>query len=162
MIGIIKEVAPSSGIETDEELGVNEFQTKYFSFPLYRNQTLEFYNALGNRSLLSQLFTTNPCKLYSNYQSLKNRLKGRDLKGNYAGEGIKLGGVFVISPRDGIIYEYQEITGNPMPVDEIERAIQSFYLEKKSDYVPESPQNPLQKEGAEPSSRSAVSYSLQE
>ncbi len=105
MVGIIKEVAPVKGALTDQELGVDEFNQRYFPYQLYRNPGLEFYEALGKRSLLRQVFTTNPFKLYSNYQEMKQRLKGRGLKGNLVGEGLTLGGVLVITPTDGIIYQ---------------------------------------------------------
>lgn len=46
--GVIKELAPIKGAETDEILGVNEFQTKYFlNNPLYHDPKWEFCAALG-------------------------------------------------------------------------------------------------------------------
>jgi hypothetical protein len=125
MIGIIKEVAPTAGAETDEKLGVAEFHDKYFPYPLFRDQSLEFYKALGNRKLLNQVFTTNPFTVYNTYQEMKKRLKGRGLKGNMAGEGNLQGGVFVISPLQGVVYMHQEITGQPFPMKEIAQATKS-------------------------------------
>jgi hypothetical protein len=47
-IGVIKELAPIKGAETDEILGVNEFHTKYFlDHPLYLDSERAFYSALG-------------------------------------------------------------------------------------------------------------------
>jgi hypothetical protein len=130
MVGIIKEIAPVRTAQTDEELGVNFFNQNYFPYLLYRNSGLEFYASLGQRSLLRQVFTTNPFTLYSNYQTLKSRIRGRGgLVGNYAGEGITLGGVYLISPLHGIVFEYQEVTGNPMPVVEIQRAVNQYFLQ---------------------------------
>jgi hypothetical protein len=60
---------------------------------------------------------------------MKLRMKGRGLVGNYAGEGILLGGIYVISRNHGIVYEYQEVTGNPMPIEEIRRAVNDYYLQ---------------------------------
>jgi hypothetical protein len=68
MVGIVKEVAPVSRAQTDEELGVNFFQQNYFPYQLYRNSGLEFYASLGQRSLFREIFTTNPLTLYSKYQ----------------------------------------------------------------------------------------------
>lgn len=127
MVGIIKEIAPVKGAPTDTELGVDEFNKQYFPYQLYRNAGLEFYEALGKRSLLRQIFTTNPFTLYSDYQQMKQRLKGRGLRGNLIGEGITLGGVLVITEPEGIIYQYQEITGQPIPVDEIQTVISNYY-----------------------------------
>lgn len=84
LISIIKEVAgESSGIEDDEKLGVRKFQEKYFKdFPVYLNQSKEFYHALGGRSLLSQpLFSWNPFELWSRWTSLQKRLADRKISG---------------------------------------------------------------------------------
>eukprot|EP00981_Chlorochromonas_danica_P013154 scaffold5904_cov165-Ochromonas_danica.AAC.3 len=55
-MGVIKEeVAPIKGAETDEKLGVGEFQSKYFQgFPLFLDQEKKFYSFLSDKSLLSQ------------------------------------------------------------------------------------------------------------
>lgn len=47
-LGVIKELAPIKGAETDEILGVSEFHTKYFlDHPLYLDSERAFYSALG-------------------------------------------------------------------------------------------------------------------
>jgi len=77
LIGIIKEVAPIKGAETDEVLGVTDFQENYFlNNPVYIDTEKVFYKALGNKSLLSQkLHSWNPIKLYSDFNKLSNRIK---------------------------------------------------------------------------------------
>ena len=77
LIGIIKEVAPLKGAETDEILGVTDFQENYFlNNPVYIDTEKVFYKALGNKSLLSQkLHSWNPIKLYSDFNKLSNRIK---------------------------------------------------------------------------------------
>ena len=56
LFGIIKEVAPIKGVADDQVLGVGEFQSNYFlDFPLYLDTRKQFYSALGNKSLLSQV-----------------------------------------------------------------------------------------------------------
>jgi hypothetical protein len=122
LIGIIKEVAPVSGAETDEVLGINEFNTQYFPYPLYRDRELKFYAALGSRSFWS-LASWNPFTWYKAYQEIKTRLAGRNIKGNLAGEGFLLGGVLLVTPTEGVVYRYQEVTGQSMPLPDIEKAL---------------------------------------
>lgn len=115
LFAIIKEVAPTGKIRTDEELGVREFQTKYFDGnPVYIDEQKRFYNALGNRKLLRDTMPTwNPFKLYSAFRKLSKRLKDKpDIEGNFAGEGIVLGGVLVIGRGEqGVLHEYLEQSG---------------------------------------------------
>jgi hypothetical protein len=122
LIGVVKEVAPVQGAPTDEVLGVNEFNTQYFPYPLYRDRELKFYRALGSRSFWS-LASWNPFTWYKAYQEIKKRLAGRNITGNYAGEGFLLGGVLLVSPTRGVVYRYQEVTGQAMPLSDIEQAL---------------------------------------
>ena len=128
LIGVVKEVAPVAGAATDEVLGVGEFQSKYFhNFPLYMDSERHFYSYLGNKSLLSQpLHSWNPFKLYSDFQSLNQRLKEKHIDGNLKGEGLLKGGLLIISPKDGIVYRHEEATGTEMPYDEIEEVLRSL------------------------------------
>ena len=65
LIGVIKEVAPTKDVKTDEELGVKDFQTTYFeNNPVYYDEQNAFYKILGSRSLFSQkLHSWNPFTL---------------------------------------------------------------------------------------------------
>ena len=48
LIGVIKEVAPTAKVETDEALGVAKFQSDYFGGRrLYLDEKREFYDFLG-------------------------------------------------------------------------------------------------------------------
>ena len=78
LFGIIKEVAPIKGVATDEELGVEEFQSKYFGgHPVYLDTDKIFYALLGNRGLLSQPWSSwNPFNWYASFKALKARLQG--------------------------------------------------------------------------------------
>lgn len=111
LVGIIKEVAPTGKVKTDSELGVGDFQRDFFpDVPVYLDEEKVFYTALGNRKI--GLPTWNPFKLWSGYQKLAARLKGKDIEGNMVGEGITLGGVLVIGAgQGGIVHEYLEKTG---------------------------------------------------
>lgn len=125
---MIKEVAPTAQAATDEVLGVGEFQSKYFKdYPVYLDESLEFYCYLGNKSLMKQkLWTWNPFKLYSSFKNLGTRLKEKNVEGNLVGEGLVQGGVLLITPTDGVVYTYNEQTGYELPMTEITAAINSI------------------------------------
>lgn len=134
LFGIIKEVAPVSGAETDEILGVEVFQTKYFlDNPIYIDIEKEFYSALGGKSLLAQPLTTwNPFQLYSDFKAMSARLKNKKVDGNLKGEGLLKGGLIIVTAKDGVIYEHKEVTGSCMPYDEIEEIVKSLREKKES------------------------------
>ena len=125
LMGIIKEVAPVPGAETDDLLGVEEFHTKYFrNHPLYVDQSKTFFEFLGNKSLLRQSFHSwNPFTLYADFVNMNQRLKSKKVEGNLKGEGLLKGGILVVSPKKGIIYKYEEMTGSEMPYNDIFAAV---------------------------------------
>lgn len=122
LIGIIKEVEEQvdSKIAADA-LGVAAFQENFFSYPIYQDAGLEFYKAMGKRKLLS-LFSWNPLKWYGLLSKMADRHKG--IEGNLKGEGLVLGGVLVVSRENGVVYQYNEVTGDPIPAEEIADAVQ--------------------------------------
>lgn len=124
--GVIKEVAPCSTAKTDVELGVNEFQTKYFqNQPIYLDSDLSFYKHLGGgklRTITGLKFSWNPFKIWKEFKNIGARIKTKGLEGNFRGEGLNLGGVIIYSEKEGICYEYKEITGTELPIDEISNA----------------------------------------
>jgi len=97
LIGICKEIAPTADgkVRTDEELGVNEYQMKYFGgLPLYVDDKKSFYDAFG-RNYISLGY--NPF----NWLWLIFKAFGiicGNVSGNLAGEGVILGGILVIQP----------------------------------------------------------------
>ena len=128
LFGIIKEVAPVSGAETDEILGVSEFQNKYFQdHPVYLDHEKSFYAYLGNKGLLSQpLHSWNPFTLYKDYKGLQSRLNSKGIEGNLKGEGLLKGGLLLITPKDGVVYQHEESTGTPMPYDEFKAEVEKI------------------------------------
>lgn len=127
LIGIIKEVAPCPTAQTDEELGVGEFQKTYFDYPLYIDEDLGFYKYLGSRSLIKDVpFSWNPFTLYNSFKELGTRLKTKNVEGNYKGEGLTLGGIIIYSKKKGVVFEYKEMTGSAIPKEDIEAAIKSL------------------------------------
>lgn len=125
LIGLVKEIAPCATAKNDEELGVAEFQSKYFAgYPLYLDESKAFYNALGNRKITSDLEGSwNPLTVWQGFKSIGERIKAKNLEGNFRGEGLTLGGILVISPKDGVVYKYEEQTGKEIPRQEIIDAV---------------------------------------
>mmetsp|Transcript_9403 Transcript_9403/g.17957 ORF Transcript_9403/g.17957 Transcript_9403/m.17957 type:complete len:87 (+) Transcript_9403:472-732(+) len=69
----------------------------------------------------------NPFKLYRGYKELTKRLKSKeDLEGNLVGEGMIKGGVFVLNPQGEVMYAYEENTGSPLVVEDIQAAMDSM------------------------------------
>jgi hypothetical protein len=118
LFGIIKEV----GVDTE---GLLEFESKYFNNNnIYIDEKKEFYAALGNNSLLSQPWHSwNPFTLYSDFGKLMGRMDEKKIKGNLKGEGLLKGGLYVISPTAGVVFEHKEQSGTPMPYAEIEKIV---------------------------------------
>lgn len=135
LVGIIKEVAPTKGVATDEELGVAEFQEKYFKdFPVYLDLDLVFYEAFGKRNLLFQSWSSwNPFAVYGDLKSLGDRLKRKGIEGNLKGEGFTQGGIIFMSPTSNeVVHMIHEKSGSELPVDEIVDTIQN--MNKLSDF----------------------------
>lgn len=127
LFGIIKEVAPVNGAATDEELGVDEFQTKFFNNKdLYVDHDRKFYEFLGNKSALSQSYLSwNPVKAYTNLKAITAKYNSVQEK-NTNGEGIIKGGVLIVTPDQGIVYQHGEMVGFDLPLDEIDLVLKKL------------------------------------
>lgn len=125
LLGLVKEIAPCATAKTDEELGVAEFQEKYFGgFPLYLDENKVFYQQLGSRKITSDLEGSwNPLTVWKGFTSIGERIKAKNLEGNFRGEGLVLGGILVISPKEGVVYSHKEQTGKEIPRQEIIDAV---------------------------------------
>ncbi len=136
LVGIVKEVAPIAGALTDDLLGVETLQTKFFNNnQIFYDKHKKFYDYLGNHHVLSQRIESwNPCKLYSDYKTLNGRLRENQIDDyNWVGEAYTKGGFLLVCPKDGVVYQYQEMTGYELPLDEIYEAVanaQDKYLAK--------------------------------
>ena len=134
MFGVIKEVAPAVNAKTDEELGVAEFQREYFPYPLYLDEEQGFYEALGSRRITKDPEGTwNPLKFFQGLKDIGIRMKDKGIEGNFAGNGLVLGGVFVIdTDAEAITYTYKEATGKEIPRDEIADAVKAVRNQKSN------------------------------
>lgn len=128
LIGLVKEIAPCSTAKDDLELGVAEFQNKYFNnYPLYLDETKAFYDALGNRKITELEGSWNPIKVFEGFKAIGERIKAKNLEGNMRGEGLILGGIIVIDPKQKeAVYTYYESTGKEIPNDDIIAAVRGI------------------------------------
>lgn len=118
IFGVVKEAG--SGVDDD---GLEEFYRKYFSYPLYLDRKKEFYAALGGRTLsFTSLFGLIP----KSFGSLGQRLKEKQIEGNFKGEGFLQGGVMLFDSVGDLMYSYQEVTGEELPMDEILEAVENL------------------------------------
>lgn len=120
MWGVVKETG------VDDE-GLASFHRDYFAYPLYRDDALNFYRALGQRKLgVGSLFG-----MLWNGSSIKKRWQDSGVKGeNMLGEGFKQGGVIVFGKDGTPKYAYEEITGTVVPTDGLVAAINALKEEQ--------------------------------
>mmetsp|Transcript_1987 Transcript_1987/g.5220 ORF Transcript_1987/g.5220 Transcript_1987/m.5220 type:complete len:134 (+) Transcript_1987:567-968(+) len=119
MFGVVKETG------VDDE-GLRAFQKDHFTFPLYRDENLDFYRAFGNGKItdsMSWWSLLNPYKLYKSMKAVSKRMKAKNLTGNMVGEGLKTGGIIVFGTDGEPKYAYPEITGSPLESDDLLAAL---------------------------------------
>jgi len=112
MFGVVKETG------VDDE-GLHTFYSKYFTFPLFRDEKLAFYDGLGGRKLKARTLFG----FLWNMRSMNKRMKEQNIEGNLVGEGIVQGGVVIFDKEGKQQYAYEEDTGKPIPVDDILAAV---------------------------------------
>lgn len=122
LFGVIKETG------VDDE-GLAEFYSKSFSYPLYRDEGLIFYNDFFGGSKIG-LSSYNPFQLYRGYKNMTARLNEKGLDGNLKGEGMVQGGIIIFDKNGLAKYAYREETGSPLPVDDIRAALDAVKNEK--------------------------------
>jgi hypothetical protein len=122
IFGVVKETG------VDDE-GLSDFYSKSFTYPLYRDERLVFYNDFFNGRKLG-LSSFNPYKLYKGYKKMTARLNEKGLEGNMKGEGIVQGGIIIFNRKGEAMYAYEEETGSPLPVDDIMAAVNAVKFEE--------------------------------
>lgn len=132
IFGVVKETG------VDDE-GLREFHESYFSFPLYRDENLDFYRAFGDAKITDKFkfwYLLNPIKIVQfilGMRGVGKRLKSKNLEGNMKGEGLKLGGIIVFGKDGEPKYAYPEITGSPLETGDILAALREVSSESSKD-----------------------------
>ena len=111
----------------DDE-GLYEFYNNYFTYPIYKDESLLFYTALGYRQLSFKSIlkeTWNPIRIYKSYRKLSKRLQSKNITGNMKGEGLVQGGIIIFNKVGVARYAYREETGSELPIDDILLALQA-------------------------------------
>jgi hypothetical protein len=119
LFGVVKETG------VDDE-GLRAFQQNHFSYPIYRDENLDFYRAFGDGKItdhLSWWSLINPYKIYKGMKELNKRMKKKNLEGNMVGEGLKTGGIIVFGSDGEPKYAYPEITGSALDVEDLAAAV---------------------------------------
>ena len=117
IFGVVKEV----GVD---DAGLVEFQKDYFSFPLYRDQSYAFYQALGNRKAVGMFL--NPFSIALMAWDALQRLMRKKIGGNLKGEGLVQGGIIIFDRQGMPIAMYQEETGADLPVADLALALKQI------------------------------------
>lgn len=115
-------------VGVDDE-GLAEFQSGYFSYPLYRDEEITFYNALGLRKM--KFTTWNPFKIFISIRKMMKRLKEKNISGNMTGEGLVQGGIIIFDKNGKARYAYREETGFEVPINDIIAAVRSVKKENE-------------------------------
>lgn len=126
LVGIVKEVAPTKGgTLTDEELGVGEFQRKYFrNYPCYVDEEQMFYKiVMGNHLFSMKPYSWNPFTLYKDFRNIQQRIKEKDITGNLKGDYAIKGGLLLFSHNGALQLKVDEVVGEDLPYDEIVKAV---------------------------------------
>jgi len=124
IFGIIKETG------VDDE-GLIEFHQKYFTYPLFRDQSYSFYSALGDRKVGLSIFW-NPLSIVSMICDAYQRIREKNIGGNMKGEGLVQGGIIIFG-RDGEPKcMYEEETGKDLPMADICSALNAVREQQHS------------------------------
>jgi len=111
--------------ENDEELGVGEFASKYFSNgEVFLDENQDFYQALGARSITSvKLKSWNPFKIFKEFGEMQKRMDEKGISGNLRGDARLLGAVLIVKKGGPVSYVSYEELGTPFDEEAFLRAL---------------------------------------
>jgi hypothetical protein len=119
LFGTVKEI----GVD---DAGLAEFHREYYNYPLFKDDGMVLYNDFfGKRKI--KLTTYNPFKLYSGYNAMTSRVKGKKLDGNLKGEGIVQGGIVIFDKDGNARYAYEEEIGKELVMEDIIAALRAVH-----------------------------------
>jgi AhpC/TSA antioxidant enzyme len=117
---------------------LTEFYTEYFTFPLYRDENLDFYRAFGDGKITDNMSWTSlfkPWRIVKEMKAMSQRLSKKKIQGNYKGEGLKTGGIIIFGADGAAKYTYPEATGYELDMDDLLAAVQAVREEETTSNV---------------------------
>jgi len=111
-------------VGVDDE-GLAEFESNFFPYPLYRDESKTFYNALGLRKMSLKPKSWNPLKIYRGMRDMLKRLSDKNISGNMVGEGLIQGGIIIFDRNGKARYAYREETGFEVPINDVIAAVRT-------------------------------------
>jgi hypothetical protein len=124
LFGVIKE----TGVD---DAGLLEF-TKVFPFPLYRDANHTLYKALGNNKLSLMWLLYFMLFKRTEMKRLTDRMKSKELDGNFKGEGLLMGGVIVLDKSGEPRFSFVEKDSKELaPIQDIVAALNAIREEAK-------------------------------
>ncbi|KAG7373974.1 AhpC/TSA antioxidant enzyme [Nitzschia inconspicua] len=133
LFGVIKE----TGVD---DAGLTDFYKEYFTFPLYRDENLDFYRAFGDGKITDNMSWTSlfkPWRVVKEMRAMSQRLAQKNIQGNYKGEGLKTGGIIIFGADGTAKYAYPEVTGYELDMDEFLAAVQAVRDEETTSVTQE-------------------------
>lgn len=91
-----------------EALGHEEFLRDYWKGELYIDEGKQTVFPVVNPTAPSLM--AGICSFFCGGEVKQhvNRVKAKNIQGNFKGEGLKLGGTLVVDPTHGLLFEHQE------------------------------------------------------
>lgn len=111
-------------VGVDDE-GLAEFESNFFPYPLYRDESQIFYDALGLRKMSLKPKSWNPLKIIRGFREMSKRLSKKNISGNLKGEGLVQGGIIIFDKNGKARYAYREETGFEVPINDIIAAVRT-------------------------------------
>lgn len=121
VIAVVKEI----GVD---DAGLKEFHKDYFnSWPIYLDEELNLYKAMGNRSIfkIRTLF-----KLLTGFRKMNRRMSQKGIDGNLLGEGTIQGGILIFDAKGDLVHVQLENITQEINMIEIATVLEKIVSEK--------------------------------
>jgi hypothetical protein len=127
VLGVVKEI----GVD---DAGLKTFQKEYFnSWPIYLDEDLQLYKAMGNRSIFK---VKTMFKLISNMRKLSRRMSQKKIEGNLVGEGTIQGGILIFDGQGNLVHVQLEDITNELQMTEMAMILEKIVGEDGSRGIP--------------------------
>ena len=127
VLGVVKEI----GVD---DAGLQEFHRNYFnSWPIYLDEEMQLYKAMGNRSILKvkTLF-----QMITGMRKLSRRMSQKGIGGNMVGEGTIQGGILIFDAKGDLVHVQPETIMNEINMIEIAQVLETIVGEEDPGFKP--------------------------